>query len=128
MITTAQYAEILSRRAAKPSRSDSVAKTGSTQLETGKDGIQAQIEGYLKSLGKDCWYVKSRTDKATTQRPGIPDFVGVYKKTAFGIEVKQPGKKPTVEQNGELLWLDLAGAKTCIAHSLAEAIQFMEAK
>ena len=95
------------------------------QRETGKGGIQDEIESYFKSLGSSIWYDVKRTDVRTTSRIGVPDFVGVYCGTAFGMEVKRPGNKPTTEQLGELKWMELAGAKTGVVHSIAEARNFL---
>ena len=72
------------------------------------------------------WWDRKRTDKATTSRIGVPDIVGVYKCRSFALEVKRPGQKPTMEQLGELKWLELAGAKTAVVFSKDEAVKFLE--
>lgn len=87
--------------------------------------IQGEIENFLKSLGTSCWFTRSRMDRATTQRVGIPDFVCLYRAVPFVIECKRPGCKETREQAGELLWFKLAGGHAKICHSLDEAKQFL---
>ncbi len=87
--------------------------------------IQQEIETFLKSLGTSCWFTRSRMDKATTQRVGIPDFVCLYRGVPFVIEAKRPGCKPTQEQQGEMLWWKLAGGHAKVCHSLDEAKQFL---
>lgn len=94
--------------------------------ETGKGGIQEKIEDYLKSQSHRAWWDVKRTDKRTTSRVGIPDFVGVFDGVAFGLEVKRPGNKPTIDQLGELAWMSKAGAKTAIVYSLEEAVEFFK--
>lgn len=94
--------------------------------EAGKGGIQEQIEEWMKTMTPIIWWDRKRTDVATTSRIGVPDFVGVYKCHSFALEVKRPGQKPTVEQLGELKWMELAGAKTAVVHSLDEAKRFFE--
>lgn len=86
--------------------------------------IQEAIEDYLKTQSHHCWWDRKRMDVPTTSRKGIPDFVGVFRGIAFGLEVKRPGKKATTEQLGELLWMAKAGAKTAVVFSLEEAITF----
>jgi hypothetical protein len=97
----------------------------SSQREVGKGGIQDEIEAWLKTQAHRCWWTVSRTDKATTNRVGTPDFVGVFCGVAFGIEAKRPGKKPTVDQLGELMWMRKAGARTAVVYSKDEAVEFL---
>lgn len=87
--------------------------------------IQNDIESYLKGLGHQCWFTRSRMDKATTQRCGIPDFIIILRDKAYALEVKRPGCKETREQAGELLWFKLAGGTSTIVHSLAEVVQVL---
>ncbi len=87
--------------------------------------IQDQIEAWLKTQSHRCWWDRKRMDKATTSRSGVPDFVGVFASVAFGIEVKRPGQKPSVEQIGELAWMQKAGAKTAVVFSCDEAKDFL---
>lgn len=98
------------------------AKAG--QLEVGSGGIQDEIEQWLKSQSHRAWWSRSRTDKATTNRVGTPDFVIFFQGVCVGIEVKRAGRKPTTEQLGELAWMRKAGAKTLIAYSLDDVKRF----
>lgn len=96
-----------------------------SQKEVGTGGIQDEILSWLKTQTPWVWWTWSRTDKATTNRAGTPDFVGVFRGVAFGIECKRPGQKTTPEQDGELLWMRLAGAKTKVVYSKDEAVEFL---
>lgn len=104
---------------------DPLSPIKSSQLETGRGGIQEEIEGWLKSQVPRVWWDRKRTDKATTSRPGVVDFVGTFKGFPFGIEVKRPGQKTTPEQDGELLWMRMAGAQTKVVYSKDEAVEFL---
>lgn len=87
--------------------------------------IQQQIDDFLKTQSHRCWWDRKRMDKPTSSRVGVPDFVGVFAGFAFGIEVKRPGSKPSVEQIGELAWMQKAGAKTAVVFSCDEAKDFL---
>lgn len=93
--------------------------------------IQDQIEAWLKTQSHRCWWDRKRMDKATTSRSGVPDFVGTITASTgligvpFGIEVKRPGQKPSVEQIGELAWMQKAGAKTAVVFSCDEVKDFL---
>lgn len=87
--------------------------------------IQEEIEAWLKTQSHHCWWDRKRMDKPTSSRAGVPDFVGVFAGFAFGIEVKRPGSKPSVEQIGELAWMQKAGAKTAVVFSCDEAKDFL---
>jgi len=99
-----------------PRRSTAKRNTG-RKME--KD-IQQEIEDWLVSLGKECWFVRQFMFTATTQRPGVPDFQIVHRGMFYGIEVKRPGQKPKPHQLGELRWIEHAGGRAGIAHSLDE--------
>ena len=55
------------------------------------------IKNYLASLGSDCWFFSPYM--AGFGKTGVPDLCGVWRGSAFTIEVKRPGKEPT-----ELQW------------------------
>lgn len=88
--------------------------------------IQQEIAGWLRGLGLECYFVRSRMDRATTNAVGTPDFIGWRKGRPFALEVKKPGCKETVEQAGELMRGQLAGGKSAVVHSLAEAVEFFQ--
>lgn len=101
-----------------------VSKENPPGREVGKGGTQDQIEEWLMTQSHRAWWDRKRTDKATTSRKGVPDFVGVISGISFGVEVKRPGEKATIDQLGELAWLRKAGAKTAIVFSKDEAVEF----
>ena len=82
--------------------------------------IQEDIESFLKSKMPRCWWTRSRMDRPTTNRVGVPDFLVCYNSRFIGIEVKRPGKKPTTEQRGELAWIHSAGGIDAVVTSRAE--------
>ena len=84
--------------------------------------IQDEIEAFLKSLGRECYYVRARMDRPTTTACGTPDFLGWINGKPFALECKRPGQKPTPAQVGALTWVELAGAKTAVVDSKQEAI------
>ena len=109
----------LAKKAPAPQNADTI-------KEVGKGGIQDKIEEWMKTQIPNIWYDIKRTDIPTSSRCGIPDVVGVYRGKSFAIEVKRKGGKVTQGQLGELRWLELAGAKTIIAYSVEEAVEFLK--
>lgn len=96
------------------------------QREVGSGGIQSEVEQYLKSHFPNAWYDLKRSDVRTTSRLGVPDVCGVFYGIPFGLELKSKGGKPSPEQLGELAWMEKSGARTKIAWSVAEAVEFFE--
>lgn len=93
--------------------------SASTAIDLPEREIQDQIEAFLRSLGPECYYVRSRMDKPTTNAVGTPDFIGWYRGTPFAFEVKRKGRKPTPEQQAKLAWCHRAGAvNVCVVHSV----------
>ena len=82
--------------------------------------IQDEIEDWLRSQSHRCWWSRSRMDKPTTGRVGVPDFLICFEGWFVAVEVKRPGNKPTTEQRGELAWIRKAGGIECVATSLGE--------
>ena len=82
--------------------------------------IQEDIESFLKSKMPRCWWTRSRMDRPTTNRVGVPDFLVCYNSRFIGIEVKRPGKKPTHEQRAELAWIHSAGGNVAVVTSRGE--------
>lgn len=56
---------------------------------------------------------------------GVPDIIGVHAGFFFGIEVKQPGKKPTKLQEHTMKLIERAGGMCCVATTVEEARQFL---
>lgn len=94
--------------------------------ELREDKLQDDIEDYLKSLMPRCWYDRKRMDVPTTSRLGVPDFIGWIDGKPFALEVKVRGKKPTIEQQGELRWAHLAGASARVVYTLEEVVELIE--
>ena len=90
--------------------------------------IQNEIADWLRSLGRECYWVRSRMDKATTNAIGTPDFIGWHRGQPWAMEVKRPGQKQRREQAGELMRCELAGGRAAVVHSLAEAVEFLKGK
>ena len=65
-------------------------------------------------------------DKPTTGRVGVPDFLICFSGLFLAVEVKRPGKKPTLDQCGELAWIRKAGGIECVATSLSEVQALIE--
>jgi hypothetical protein len=66
------------------------------------EGKEAQLHTIIEDeLKRRRWYyVHSRTDRATTQQAGVPDFiVAAPNGKTFFCEVKRKGGKLSVEQN-----------------------------
>lgn len=82
--------------------------------------IQGACLHYLALIGAFAWRQNSgamaRTDATTGKRyytrfngaPGCSDIIGVYRGRFLAVEVKQPGQRPTVEQQ---VFLD--SVRTC---------------
>ena len=70
--------------------------------EIGKSGLQSKIAKLLDSLG--IVYIRSRTDKRTTNAPGTPDFIFSVWDRSLAVrascvwEAKLPKKKLKPEQ------------------------------
>lgn len=90
-----------------------------------EEDLQNEIEAWLKSLGRECYYVRARMDRATTVRKGTPDFIGWHRGKPFSIECKRRGKKATPEQIGSLLWAEHALAVTGVAYTLDQFKQIL---
>lgn len=88
--------------------------------------IQQEIEDWLKTQSHRIWWSRSRMDKPTTGRVGVPDFLMCFAGLFLAVEVKRPGKKPTLEQSGELAWIRKAGGIECVATSFSEVQALIE--
>lgn len=79
--------------------------------------IQAAIRKWLEDRG--VYVVKV----ITANRAGVPDLVCCINGTFVGIEVKQPGKKPSPLQLAHLQQIRDAGGDGWIATSVSEIKQ-----
>lgn len=91
-----------------------------SETEKKEREIQEDIEQFLKSKMPKCWWARSRMDKPTTNRVGVPDFIVCYRERFIGIEVKRPGKKATHDQRAELAWIHSAGGIDAVVTSRGE--------
>jgi hypothetical protein len=69
------------------------------------------IKKYLSEGIPIIWYFM--TYMAGYGKTGVPDIVGCHKfKGFFAIEVKRPGKEPTIIQDRRMKEIETAGGKT----------------
>lgn len=62
-------------------------------------------------------------DRVFGQRKGIPDILFVLNGRGGAVEVKRPGKQPTVFQQAELDAIGRAGGWAIIAHDVDDVIK-----
>lgn len=92
-ISEFQYQQMLARTSAGMGRQPIRKAPESVEREA---ELHEQIEAYCKSKG---WLaVHSRMDRATTQAPGVTDFIIFTPFNVFCIECKVQGRKPRAEQ------------------------------
>ena len=84
--------------------------------------IEKQIRSYLDKR-PNCWHLKTHGNMF--QASGIPDIVGVDRGRFFGIEIKQPGKKPTEIQKYMLEQIGKAGGIQGVVTSTVEVINLL---
>lgn len=77
--------------------------------------IQAKIITYLQFKG--AWVVKT----IETNKRGTPDILACIGGTFVGIEVKRPGKSPSVQQSLQIENIEKAGGVAFVASSVQEA-------
>ena len=75
--------------------------------------IQANIIRYLKQI-PNAYCLRP----ITCTESGHPDIIAVVGGLFFGIEVKQPGKKPTALQRKRLDQIENAGGSGIVAYSV----------
>jgi hypothetical protein len=70
------------------------------------------------------WFVTHATQYGTG---GLPDIMGCYQGTFFGLEVKLPGKEHTLteRQSHTLATIKRAGGKASMITSVEEAMNFV---
>lgn len=101
--------------------------------EIGKAGLQAEIAKLLDRLG--IVYIRSRTDKRSTNNRGTPDFIfaiaskKLTSDCACAWEVKLPKKKLRPEQQQMLQKLQTGpnAWRYCVITSVDEAIAELKA-
>ena len=88
-----------------------------------KNGIENDIKKYIASIGGLCYKIHGGD---LYQETGIPDLLCCIKGLFFGIEVKDPGGKPSAIQLAQGVRIKNAGGHFIIAKSLEEVIQYLE--
>jgi len=106
------------RRPVQGGRPKRVPTVKGTTLEK---NIVAGILKYLNGL-VGCYAKKKHGSKFN---PGWPDIIGCYAGRAFFIEVKRGKEEPTDLQWQELKNWGAAGARTLVAYSVDDVVQFM---
>lgn len=84
--------------------------------------ITAAIRRYL--LRNGAWEVKCLGGLG--QRAGVPDVLACVAGTFVGIEVKQPGRRPTLHQASELAAIEAAGGVAIVATSVEDVVAAVE--
>jgi hypothetical protein len=64
--------------------------------------------------------------KALGVRAGVPDLIVLYRSQVFGLELKAATGELTPLQRQTLNDMEVAGARTAVAHSLDEALVTLE--
>jgi len=86
--------------------------------------LQDMIANYLTLKG--FWFCHSRTDKRTTQRRGVPDFVICAYSLFLACEVKCTGQTLTQEQAREANKIRASGGAFVIAYSLQDLVSAIQ--
>lgn len=60
--------------------------------------FQKKVIGWLKSLGEDCYYIKT----VRVNRSGCPDLIFCLRGVFFGLELKRDGERPEPLQRHHL--------------------------
>lgn len=82
--------------------------------------LATQVDRYLKSLGKDCWFFN--VQGSGVQRAGIPDRIVCYKGIFIGLELKRPDGKGVVSprQRIEIAKIEEAGGFCGLIEKVSE--------
>ena len=70
--------------------------------------------------------VEAARFKAMGVRPGVSDLVAVHDGRIFALELKAPGGRPTEAQLEFIADMERAGAFTCVAEGLDQALAVLE--
>lgn len=85
--------------------------------------IENSIKEYIKNCGGLCYKIHGGD---LYQETGIPDLLCCWKGMFFGIEVKDPGGKPSTIQLVQGARIKNAGGHFIIAKSLQDVIDYAE--
>ena len=72
--------------------------------------------------------VEAAIMKATGVVAGVPDTVWIKGGLVFGLELKAPGGRVTENQLATMAAMEAAGAQTCLAEGLDQALEVLEAR
>lgn len=88
--------------------------------------IQKQIAGWLRLVG--AYYVQSRMDRKTSNQPGTPDFIVLWKGKTLYWEVKTPwSQKLRPEQMAARIQIEDQGGAWSLITSLRDAQEQLRA-
>ena len=87
--------------------------------------IEEDIKAYIKQCGGLCYKIHGGD---LYQETGIPDLLCCWGGLFFGIEVKDPGGKPSAIQLAQGARIKKAGGHFLIAKSLQDVKDYVEKK
>ena len=70
--------------------------------------------------------IEAKIFKSLGVRAGVPDLIVLYRSQVFGLELKATNGRVTPLQRQTLNDMEVAGARTAVAHSLDEALITLE--
>jgi hypothetical protein len=82
------------------------------------------IRAYLE--GKDAWVFKVHGGDNPFQESGVPDLLVCWRGRFIGLEVKQPGKKPTPRQEHVLREVRRAGGVVEVVSSVEQVEKLLK--
>lgn len=85
--------------------------------------IENEIKDYIKSCGGLCYKIHGGD---LYQESGIPDLLCCWGGLFFGIEVKDPGGKPSALQLAQGVRIQKAGGHFLIAKSVQDVKDYVE--
>ena len=85
--------------------------------------IETEIKEYITSLGGLCYKIHGGD---LYQETGIPDLLCCWGGLFFGIEVKEPGGKPSAIQLAQGVRIKKAGGHFIIAKSLQDVKDYID--
>ena len=85
--------------------------------------IVQSIQAYLEGLGARCFKIHGGDNPF--QEAGIPDLLACYKGRFVGLEVKQPGGKPSKKQLKVLREIEAAGGTGVVVSTVEEVARLM---
>ena len=87
--------------------------------------VEYEIKAYIKACGGLCYKIHGGD---LYQESGIPDLLCCWGGLFFGIEVKDPGGKPSAIQLAQGVRIMKAGGHFLVAKSLQDVKDYVEKK